>query len=49
MISRVVGSKEKQEMTSSVGTPSFIAPEVLGEGKLSSYSLPSDVYSFGVV
>eukprot|EP01107_Rhizomastix_libera_P008390 TRINITY_DN2357_c0_g1_i1.p1 TRINITY_DN2357_c0_g1~~TRINITY_DN2357_c0_g1_i1.p1 ORF type:complete len:414 (+),score=126.53 TRINITY_DN2357_c0_g1_i1:2-1243(+) len=48
--SRVVGSKESQQMTAAVGTPSFVAPEVVGESSSSSeYSLPSDVYSFAMV
>eukprot|EP01107_Rhizomastix_libera_P015819 TRINITY_DN618_c0_g1_i2.p1 TRINITY_DN618_c0_g1~~TRINITY_DN618_c0_g1_i2.p1 ORF type:complete len:1313 (-),score=340.47 TRINITY_DN618_c0_g1_i2:2175-5564(-) len=47
--SRVVGSSEKQKMTAAVGTPNFIAPEVLGEGSQTVYSLSSDVYSFAML
>eukprot|EP01107_Rhizomastix_libera_P011946 TRINITY_DN2968_c0_g1_i1.p1 TRINITY_DN2968_c0_g1~~TRINITY_DN2968_c0_g1_i1.p1 ORF type:complete len:1208 (-),score=299.05 TRINITY_DN2968_c0_g1_i1:27-3650(-) len=47
--SRVVGSGERQQMTAAVGTPSFIAPEVLSDEKTSVYSLPSDVYSFAIL
>ena len=49
MYSRVVGSGEKQKMTAAVGTPNFIAPEVLGEGSETVYSLSSDVFSYAIV
>jgi len=37
-------------MTAAIGTPTFIAPEVIGDkSNLASYSLSSDVYSFAMV
>ena len=47
--SRMVGTSDQQKMTAAVGTPNFIAPEVIGECSKAFYSLPSDVYSFAVV
>eukprot|EP01107_Rhizomastix_libera_P004069 TRINITY_DN1705_c2_g1_i2.p1 TRINITY_DN1705_c2_g1~~TRINITY_DN1705_c2_g1_i2.p1 ORF type:complete len:1208 (-),score=319.24 TRINITY_DN1705_c2_g1_i2:43-3381(-) len=45
--SRMVG--EKQQMTAAVGTPSFIAPEVIGESSKATYSLSGDVFSFAML
>ena len=36
-------------MNNPVGTPSFMAPEILNNGASSSYSYSSDVYSLGIV
>ena len=44
--SRMVSDVEQQKLTKGVGTPLFMAPELL-ENK--SYSLPSDVYSLALV
>lgn len=43
----MVTDEMKQEMTAAIGTPAFIAPEVIDKG--SDYSLPCDVYSFAMV
>eukprot|EP01107_Rhizomastix_libera_P012443 TRINITY_DN3108_c0_g2_i2.p1 TRINITY_DN3108_c0_g2~~TRINITY_DN3108_c0_g2_i2.p1 ORF type:complete len:149 (-),score=38.53 TRINITY_DN3108_c0_g2_i2:393-839(-) len=45
--SRMVGSDEVQQLTTAIGTPSFMAPETMDKG--SPYSLPSDVFSFAVL
>ena len=44
--SRIIANEMKQQMTQNIGTPIFVAPEVL---KNQQYSTPCDVYSFAVL
>jgi serine/threonine protein kinase len=55
--SRIVGDEDEdenainkeREMTSNVGTPVYMAPELMCEGAQTKYSKSIDVYSFGIM
>ena len=46
-VSKLMSIEEQSSMTGGIGTPNFMAPEILNEEK--NYSEKVDVYSFGVL